>query len=60
MISDLSFVVRACFGNLNFFGGTSSTSVKVSAKLKQLEQENEDAMFVFISDVWLDHLKVFI
>lgn len=51
-------ITRACFGNLNFFGGTSSTSVKVSAKLKQLEQENEDAMFVFISDVWLDNLKV--
>ncbi|KAF2976079.1 hypothetical protein EK904_005965, partial [Melospiza melodia maxima] len=32
--------------------------VKASAKLKQLEQENEDAMFVFVSDVWLDQAEV--
>ncbi|KAF7251478.1 DNA polymerase epsilon subunit 2 [Varanus komodoensis] len=49
---------RAYYGNINFFGGPSSTSVKTSAKLKQLEQENEDAMFVFLSDVWLDQAEV--
>lgn len=43
---------------MNFFGGPSSTSVKASAKLKQLEEENEDAMFVIISDVWLDDVEV--
>lgn len=43
---------------MNFFGGPSSTSVKASAKLKQLEKENEDAMFVIISDVWLDDVEV--
>ncbi|KAI1237435.1 DNA polymerase epsilon subunit 2, partial [Lamprotornis superbus] len=31
---------------------------KASAKLKQLEEENEDAMFVFVSDVWLDQAEV--
>lgn len=51
-------VSRAYYGNINFFGGPSTTSVKVSAKLKQLEEENEDAMFVIVSDVWLDSVEV--
>ncbi len=52
-------VSRAYYGNVNFFfGGPSSTAVKASAKLKQLEEENEDAMFVFVSDVWLDSVEV--
>ncbi|XP_053240512.1 DNA polymerase epsilon subunit 2 isoform X3 [Podarcis raffonei] len=53
-----STTTRAYYGNTNFFGGPSSTSVKSSAKLKQLEEENEDAMFVFLSDVWLDQAEV--
>uniref|UniRef100_H3DIP1 DNA polymerase epsilon subunit n=1 Tax=Tetraodon nigroviridis TaxID=99883 RepID=H3DIP1_TETNG len=53
-----SSATRAYYGNMNFFGGPSSTSVKASAKLKQLEEENEDAMFVIISDVWLDDVEV--
>ncbi|KAJ3613886.1 hypothetical protein NHX12_020130 [Muraenolepis orangiensis] len=48
----------AYYGNLNFFGGPSTTSVKASAKLKQLEEENDDAMFVVLSDVWLDSVEV--
>ncbi|NXP56643.1 DPOE2 polymerase, partial [Heliornis fulica] len=48
----------AFYGSVNFFGGPSSTAVKASAKLKQLEDENEDAMFVFLSDVWLDQAEV--
>lgn len=54
----LSFTARAYYGNINFFGGPSATSVKASAKLKQLEEENEDAMFVIVSDVWLDNIEV--
>ncbi|XP_075387203.1 DNA polymerase epsilon subunit 2 isoform X2 [Tenrec ecaudatus] len=53
-----SSTTRAYYGNINFFGGPSTTSVKTSAKLKQLEDENKDAMFVFISDVWLDQVEV--
>ncbi|KAK2492656.1 hypothetical protein MC885_021504 [Smutsia gigantea] len=53
-----SSTTRAYYGNINFFGGPSNTSVKTSAKLKQLEEENKDAMFVFISDVWLDQVEV--
>ncbi|KAM8833178.1 DNA polymerase epsilon subunit 2 isoform 2-T2 [Synchiropus picturatus] len=53
-----SSATRAYYGNLNFFGGPSTTSVKASAKLQQLEEENEDAMFVFVSDVWLDSVEV--
>uniref|UniRef100_A0A667YLG4 DNA polymerase epsilon subunit n=1 Tax=Myripristis murdjan TaxID=586833 RepID=A0A667YLG4_9TELE len=53
-----SSTTRAYYGNINFFGGPSTTSVKASAKLKQLEEENEDAMFVIVSDVWLDSVEV--
>nr|XP_019591612.1 PREDICTED: DNA polymerase epsilon subunit 2 isoform X2 [Rhinolophus sinicus] len=53
-----SSTTRAYYGNINFFGGPSNTSVKTSAKLKQLEDDNKDAMFVFISDVWLDQVEV--
>uniref|UniRef100_A0A8D3BAK3 DNA polymerase II subunit 2 n=1 Tax=Scophthalmus maximus TaxID=52904 RepID=A0A8D3BAK3_SCOMX len=52
-----SSATRAYYGNINFFGGPSTTSVKASAKLKQLEEENEDAMFVIVSDVWLDNVE---
>ncbi|XP_068681901.1 DNA polymerase epsilon subunit 2-like [Montipora foliosa] len=51
-------VTRAHFGNINFFGGPSSTSLKASAKLKAIERENHDAMFVILSDVWLDQPRV--
>nr|XP_020860447.1 DNA polymerase epsilon subunit 2 isoform X2 [Phascolarctos cinereus] len=53
-----SSTTRAYYGNVNFFGGPTSTSVKASAKLKQLEEENEDTMFVLVSDVWLDQVEV--
>ncbi|XP_063039696.1 DNA polymerase epsilon subunit 2 [Engraulis encrasicolus] len=53
-----SSTTRAYYGNINFFGGPSTTSVKASAKLKQLEEENEDAMFVIVSDLWLDNVEV--
>lgn len=43
---------------MNFFGGPSTIAVKGSAKLKQLEEENENAMFVIISDLWLDSVEV--
>ncbi|MGH0178583.1 UNVERIFIED_CONTAM: hypothetical protein FKN15_078047 [Acipenser sinensis] len=53
-----SSTTRAYYGDVNFFGGPSPVSVKSSAKLKQLEEQNEDAMFVFVSDVWLDSVEV--
>nr|XP_055027510.1 DNA polymerase epsilon subunit 2 isoform X2 [Misgurnus anguillicaudatus] len=53
-----SSFTRAYYGNVNFFGGPSTTAVKTSTKLKQLEEENEDAMFVVVSDVWLDSVEV--
>ncbi|KAK3092347.1 hypothetical protein FSP39_001653 [Pinctada imbricata] len=49
---------RSYFGNINFFGGLSNVCAKASVKLKQVEQENQDAMFVILSDVWLDQVKV--
>ena len=49
---------RSHFGNINFFGGNSKNCAKVSLKLQQTEQQNEDAMFVILSDVWLDQPKV--
>ena len=49
---------RNYFGSINFFGGPSAVCAKSSNKLKQIEEENEDAMIVILSDVWLDHVKV--
>ncbi|KAH9505546.1 DNA polymerase epsilon subunit 2 [Bulinus truncatus] len=49
---------RAYFGNINFFGGPSSVQVKSSERLAQIETENTDAMFVLISDIWLDNSRV--
>ena len=49
---------RAFFGNTNFFGGPSPYSAKTNQKLLQMEQNDPDAMFVFLSDVWLDNMKV--
>ncbi|KAM3958027.1 DNA polymerase epsilon subunit 2-like [Aphomia sociella] len=46
------------FGNLNTFGGSSKGLLKNSKNLLKLEQENEDGMLIFLSDVWLDNLKV--
>lgn len=51
-------ITRFYFGNINFFGGPSKLSVKASMKLQELEQQNDGAMFVFLSDVWLDQVKV--
>ncbi|XP_078483526.1 DNA polymerase epsilon subunit 2 [Ciona intestinalis] len=53
-----SKTTRAYYGNLNFFGGSSHTSVKASTKLLKFEQDRSDAMFVFLSDVFLDQEKV--
>ena len=49
---------RTYFGNANFFGGPSVSSLKLSAKLKLQEDQNPDAMMVFLSDVWLDQTRV--
>ncbi|XP_022115416.2 DNA polymerase epsilon subunit 2 [Pieris rapae] len=46
------------FGNLNTFGGKSKTLLKNSQNLLKIEQENEDGMIIFLSDVWFDNLKV--
>ena len=48
---------RAYYGNINFFGGPSPECAKSSTKLLQKEQENESAMFIFLSDVWLDQVS---
>lgn len=46
------------FGSLNTFGGRSKSLLKNSQSLLKIEQENEDGMIVFLSDVWFDNLKV--
>ena len=53
-----SRVTRANFGNINFFGGPSQTCAKASRKLEAVEKEHREAMFVVLSDVWLDKPKV--
>ncbi|XP_065827868.1 DNA polymerase epsilon subunit 2-like [Oscarella lobularis] len=49
---------REYFGSVNFFGGSSERCAKHSTLLAQAEKDNQDAMFVFLSEVWLDHPKV--
>ena len=56
--AETSEVSRALFGNHNFFGGPLNTCAKSNVKLQKLEKEMDDAMFVFLSDVWLDKANV--
>ncbi|KAG7167785.1 DNA polymerase epsilon subunit 2-like [Homarus americanus] len=49
---------RALIGNINYFGGQGNVCAKNNPRLQQIEQENKDAMFVVLSDVWLDKIKV--
>lgn len=49
---------RLTFGNINYFGGDSTGPLKDSKRLKKHLQENPNGMFVFLSDVWLDHPQV--
>ncbi|XP_005094411.1 DNA polymerase epsilon subunit 2 [Aplysia californica] len=55
---ELAETTRSYFGNINFFGGPSSIQVKASARLAQIEADNTDAMFVLLSDVWLDNSRI--
>ena len=56
--AETSDTTRAYFGNINFFGGPSETSMKNNKALAEMESNNPDAMFVFVSDVWLDQVSV--
>lgn len=58
--AEKSSTTRGYFGSTNFFGGPHDLTVKVSEKLEVAEQQNSDATFVFLSDVWLDEPEVMI
>lgn len=49
---------RALLGNVNYFGGPETVCAKNVAKRQTAEKENQDAMLVFLSDLWLDKMKV--
>lgn len=51
-------VTRNYFGNVNFFGGSSTVCAKSSEKLQAMLGENKDAMFVFLADLFLDEPRV--
>lgn len=51
-------VSRQFLGNTNLFGSPHHTNSKEFIKLQRAEEENEDAMMVFLSDLWLDDQKV--
>ena len=55
--AETSDATRAYFGAVDFFGG-GAASAKKSAKLLAQERANPDAMFVLLSDVWLDRPAV--
>lgn len=52
------FSSRSYFGNANTFGGPSEVSLKTSTRMMKIEESNEEAMIVFVADVWLDNTKV--
>jgi DNA polymerase epsilon subunit 2 len=56
--AEKSSVTRQFFGNTNFFGGPFDHTVKISEKLAAAESNNPDAMFIFVSDLWLDEPEV--
>ncbi len=55
---ELASETRNYFGNINFFGGPSSLCAKASVKLQAMLKEHQDAMFVFLSDVFFDDQKI--
>lgn len=58
VFQSLDLIYRAYFGNVNTFGGPSKVSLKISTKLSRYELENDDGVLVFLSDMWLDSIKV--
>lgn len=56
---EVAKVSRSYFGSANTFGGPSETCLTQSVNLLKIQNENNDAMIVFLSDVWLDKLQVF-
>ncbi|CRK99430.1 CLUMA_CG012639, isoform A [Clunio marinus] len=49
---------RAYFGNLNYWGGQSSSLLKHSKSLLEFERLNFGGTIIFLSDCWLDDPKV--
>ncbi|KRT82717.1 hypothetical protein AMK59_3420, partial [Oryctes borbonicus] len=50
---------RPSFGNINYFGGLSTTPLRESKRLKEHLLKNPHNMILFFSDVWLDHPLIF-
>lgn len=46
---------RPFFGNINYFGGLSTTALRESPNLKEYLVRNPHNMILLFSDVWLDH-----
>lgn len=49
---------RAAFGDVNTFGGDHPTTLKMSEKLKKHETVNQNETLIFVSDFWVDDIKV--
>lgn len=45
---------RAYFGSLNTWGGRSTTLLKNSTRLLEIERTNTEATIIFLADCWLD------
>ncbi|XP_073990612.1 DNA polymerase epsilon subunit 2 [Rhodnius prolixus] len=54
-----SDVSRVYFGNVNIFGGPNNETLRNNERLKRFEHRKDDAMIIFLSEVWLDQPKVF-
>lgn len=55
---ELSKTSRLYFGNMNIWGGPSPVSLKSVSRMLKMEESNESAMLVVLSDVHLDNAKV--
>lgn len=49
---------RALLGKVNYFGGGGASSAKYCPKMQAALQIRRDAMFVILSDIWLDKVAV--
>ncbi|XP_003748292.1 DNA polymerase epsilon subunit 2 [Galendromus occidentalis] len=55
--AEAASISREFFGSVNYFGGDSLKCMKTDAAVREMEQQLDDSMIVFLSDVWLDDVR---
>lgn len=57
-MNELNFLKSTYFGDADTFGKHSNLPLKTSSRLLKMEKDNDEAMIVFLADIWLDDSKV--